>query len=83
MVMFSMHTLSTLIGAAFPYVLSKTLTEIICVVLFLGFGAFMVYEGLFSDGDDVNFTCKDNNVNYRVKMREKRLKKNSEIIQLA
>jgi putative Ca2+/H+ antiporter (TMEM165/GDT1 family) len=46
-----MHTLSVLIGTAFPLLLSKTATEIICVVLFLGFGLYMIYKALFEDED--------------------------------
>jgi len=47
-----MHVVSVLIGAAFPYLLSKTVTELICVVLFLGFGIFLVYQAIFDDDDD-------------------------------
>jgi len=46
-----MHVVSVLIGAAFPYLLSKTVTELICVVLFLGFGIFLVYQAIFDDDD--------------------------------
>jgi putative Ca2+/H+ antiporter (TMEM165/GDT1 family) len=41
--MLGMHTLSTFIGAIFPLLLSKTMTEILCVILFLGFGIYMIY----------------------------------------
>lgn len=50
----AMHILSVLIGTAFPLLLSKTVTEIICIVLFLGFGLYMIYNALFDDDDDVN-----------------------------
>ena len=51
--MIIMHVISVLIGAAFPYLLSKTATEIICVVLFFGFGVYMVYQAIFDADDDV------------------------------
>ena len=49
-----MHTVSVLIGAAFPYLLSRNVTEIICVVLFLGFGIFMIYQAMFENDEDVS-----------------------------
>jgi len=39
-----MHCLSVLIGAAFPYLLSHTMTEALCVVMFLGYGLYMIYD---------------------------------------
>ena len=44
--MIAMHTISTILGAAFPMVLSAGITAIICVVLFYAFGIHMLYEGL-------------------------------------
>jgi putative Ca2+/H+ antiporter (TMEM165/GDT1 family) len=48
-VMILMHVLSVLIGSAFPLLLSRLTTEIVCVVLFLGFGLYMVYQSLFEE----------------------------------
>lgn len=75
--MCGMHAISTLIGAAFPFLLSKTVTEIICVVLFLGFGVFMVYQALFDGEADVSLIsvimpCRRKNT------KSKRSKRNSE-----
>lgn len=51
--MSGMHILSVLIGAAFPLLLSKSVTEIICVVLFFLFGAVMIYQGVNNEeGED-------------------------------
>jgi putative Ca2+/H+ antiporter (TMEM165/GDT1 family) len=75
--MIIMHVISVLIGAAFPYLLSKTATEIICVVLFFGFGVFMVYQAIFDADDDVSLphlTLKD-----RDKEREEIVEKLQEV----
>ena len=41
-----MHIISTLIGAAFPYLLSRTVTEILCIVMFAGYGFYMIYDSV-------------------------------------
>lgn len=48
-----MHILSTMIGATFPYLLSHTMTELICIVLFLGFGFYLIYDSIFEEEHNV------------------------------
>ena len=54
--MSAMHIVSTLIGAAFPLLLSRLVTEILCVVMFFGYGFYMVYDALCTSDHHV----KDN-----------------------
>lgn len=49
--MTAMHTISTLIGASFPYLLSASVTSIITVILFFGFGLHMIYKASSADED--------------------------------
>ena len=50
-----MHILSVMIGATFPYLLSHTMTELICVIMFLGYGLYMIYDSLFEDVASVTY----------------------------
>ena len=38
-----------LIGAIFPFLLSKIITEIICILMFFGYGFYMIYDSLCHD----------------------------------
>lgn len=56
-VMVSMHTLSTLIGAFFAYLIPKNVISIVVIVLFFSFSMMMFYKGCCKrsegeDGDD-------------------------------
>lgn len=72
MVMMAMHVLSTLIGAAFPILLSKMVTEIICVVLFLGFGAYMIYQAIFEDPNEEK-ECERHEIEDKLKEQSRSL----------
>lgn len=48
-----MHCVSTLIGAAFPLLLSRTVTEILCILMFFGYGFYMVYDAICSKDHNV------------------------------
>jgi putative Ca2+/H+ antiporter (TMEM165/GDT1 family) len=48
-----MHIVSTLIGATFPFILSHIVIELICIIMFLGYGFYMVWEALFEDEANV------------------------------
>lgn len=50
--MASMHTISTLIGAAAPLLLSSNVTQIITVVLFFAFGIQLIYSGIKATDED-------------------------------
>jgi putative Mn2+ efflux pump MntP len=48
-----MNVISTLIGATFPYLLTHFMTELLCIVMFFGYGFYMVWDALFSEEANV------------------------------
>ena len=51
-VMVLMHTISTLIGAFFAYLIPKTVISFIVIALFLTFGFMMLYKGCCKRGSE-------------------------------
>lgn len=50
--MVAMHTLSTLIGAFFAYLIPKNIIQILVIILFTSFGLLMLYKGCFPKSKD-------------------------------
>lgn len=68
-----MLIISVTIGASFPYLVSEFISELICVILFFGFGLYLVYEALFEPDKSVRFPLKGNDSigNERRKKRDR------------
>jgi putative Mn2+ efflux pump MntP len=48
-----MNIISTLIGATFPFLFSHFMTELLCIVMFFGYGFYMVWDALFTEETNV------------------------------
>lgn len=57
--MTAMHVLSTLIGSVFPLLLSKFITEILIVILFVGYGVYTTYDAIKGEDEDLEEEARE------------------------